>query len=175
MKNNSRSKVLFLAQAGVIAALYVVLTYFINAFNLASGAIQVRISEMLCILPFFTPAAVPGLTIGCLISNLITGGLIWDVIFGTMATLLGAVGSYLLRKHKFLVTLPPVIANAIIVPFILFYGYGFQSAWIIKGVDLSIPFYVATVGAGEIISVCILGSILLQALLPFRKQIFGQE
>ena len=94
-------KVLFLTQAAVIAAIYVVLTIFISAFNLASGAIQVRISEALTILPFFTPAAIPGLAIGCLLSNLLTGVAVYDVVFGSLATLLGAVGTYLLRKHKF--------------------------------------------------------------------------
>ena len=97
-------KVLFLTQAAVIAAIYVVLTIFISAFNLASGAIQVRISEALTILPFFTPAAIPGLAIGCLLSNLLTGAAVYDVVFGSLATLLGAVGTYLLRKHKFLST-----------------------------------------------------------------------
>ena len=92
-------KVLFLTQAAVIAAIYVVLTIFISAFNLASGAIQVRISEALTILPFFTPAAIPGLAIGCLLSNLLTGAAVYDVVFGSLATLLGAVGTYLLRKH----------------------------------------------------------------------------
>ena len=106
-------KVLFLTQAAVIAAIYVVLTIFISAFNLASGAIQVRISEALTILPFFTPAAIPGLAIGCLLSNLLTGAAVYDVVFGSLATLLGAVGTYLLRKHKFLCTLPPVIANMV--------------------------------------------------------------
>ena len=96
-------KVLFLTQAAVIAAIYVVLTIFISAFNLASGAIQVRISEALTILPFFTPAAIPGLAIGCLLSNLLTGAAVYDVVFGSLATLLGAVGTYLLRKHKFFV------------------------------------------------------------------------
>ena len=72
-------KVLFLTQAAVIAAIYVVLTIFISAFNLASGAIQVRISEALTILPFFTPAAIPGLAIGCLLSNLLTGAAVYDV------------------------------------------------------------------------------------------------
>ena len=108
-------KVLFLTQAAVIAAIYVVLTIFISAFNLASGAIQVRISEALTILPFFTPAAIPGLAIGCLLSNLLTGAAVYDVVFGSLATLLGAVGTYLLRKHKFLCTLPPVIANSICI------------------------------------------------------------
>ena len=131
-------KVLFLTQAAVIAAIYVVLTIFISAFNLASGAIQVRISAALTILPFFTPAAIPGLAIGCLLSNLLTGAAVYDVVFGSLATLLGAVGTYLLRKHKFLCTLPPVIANMVIIPFVLRYGYGL--AMEVGGHDLAIPF-----------------------------------
>lgn len=131
-------KVLFLTQAAVIAAIYVVLTIFISAFNLASGAIQVRISEALTILPFFTPAAIPGLAIGCLLSNLLTGAAVYDVVFGSLATLLGAVGTYLLRKHKFLCTLPPVIANMVIIPFVLRYGYGL--AMEVGGHDVAIPF-----------------------------------
>ena len=93
-------KVLFVVQAALIAAIYVVLTYFISAFNLASGAIQVRISEALTVLPYFTPAAIPGLAIGCFLSNLLTGCLPMDVLFGSLATLIGAIGSYLLRKNK---------------------------------------------------------------------------
>lgn len=173
MENKStKSKVLFMAQAGVIAAIYVVLTIFINAFNLASGAIQVRISEMLCVLPYFTPAAIPGLAIGCLLSNIFTGCAIWDIIFGTLATLVGAVFSYKLRKHKFLVTLPPVISNMLIIPFVLYYAYGLNLAWVVGNIDLSIPFYMVTVGVGEVISVCILGSIFIKALEPFKNHIF---
>jgi len=173
--NDNRAKVLFLAQAGVIAALYVVLTIFINAFNLASGAIQVRISEALCILAIFTPAAVPGLAIGCLLSNIFTGCILWDIIFGTCATLVGAFFSYKLRSHKFLATLPPVVANMIVVPFVLYYGYGLSAAWIVGGVDLSIPFYMVTVGAGEVISVCVLGTLLRKALEPVSKYIFKAD
>ena len=79
------SKVQFIVHAAMIAAIYVVLTYFISAFNLASGAIQVRISEALTILPYFTPAAIPGLFVGCLLANLLTGAAIYDVIFGARA------------------------------------------------------------------------------------------
>ena len=156
-------KVLFVAQAALIAAIYVVLTYFISAFHLASGAIQVRISEALTILPYFTPAAIPGLTIGCLLSNLLTGCLPMDVLCGSIATLLGAVGSFILRKHKWLVPIPPIIANTIIVPFVLAYVYGAEG---------SIPFFMITVGMGEVISCYILGGILLKALLPYRSIIF---
>ena len=165
-------KVLFITQAAMIAAIYVVLTYFISAFNLASGAIQIRISEALTILPFFTPAAIPGLFIGCLLSNILTGCLLPDIIFGSLATLLGALGSYALRNHRFLVTLPPVLANMAIVPFVLRYAYGLQV--VVHGIDLSIPFYMLTVGVGEVISCCILGSLLIKALLPYQHIVFSK-
>ena len=166
-------KVLFAVQAAMIAALYVVLTYITNLLGIASGSIQVRFSEALCILPFFTPAAIPGLWAGCFISNLITGGIIWDVIFGSIATLLGAVGTYLLRKHKFACTIPPVITNIIIVPLVLRYGYGFVTEY--KGVDISLIFNAVTVGIGEIISICVLGSLLLGVLSKYRHVIFKQD
>ena len=112
--------VTMITQGAIIAALYVVLTMLANAMGLANYAIQVRFSEALCILPFFTVAAIPGLTVGCLISNMLTGALVWDVLFGSLATLLGAIGTYLLRKNKVLMMLPPVIANAVIVPFVFY-------------------------------------------------------
>lgn len=163
MKNK---KALYITQAAMITALYVVLTVFINAFNLASGAIQVRISEALCILPVFTPAAIPGLFIGCLLANLVTGAMIWDIIFGSLATLLGAIGTYYLRKTRFAFTLPPVIANMIVIPPVLMLAYHVPDAW---------WFLVITVGLGEVISVCILGFILKKALWNFRYQIFRIE
>ena len=162
-------KVLFAVQAAMIAALYVVLTYITNLLGLASGTIQVRFSEALCI----TPAAIPGLFIGCLISNLITGGIIWDIIFGSIATLLGALGTYFLRKKKFVYTLPPVIANIIIVPLVLRYGYGLTTIY--KGVDISLLFNAVTVGIGEIISICVLGSLLKGILSKYRNVIFKQD
>ena len=166
--------VTFMVQAAIIAALYVVLTFVANALGLASHTIQVRFSEALCILPFFTPAAIPGLWIGCLIANLATGAVIWDIIFGSIATLLGAIGTYLLRRHKFLCTLPPVIANMIIVPFILVYGYGIPRVYL-KNVDVTIIFNAMTVGIGEVISVCVLGSILLNVFNKYKDTIFRQN
>ena len=156
-------KVLFVVQAALIAAIYVVLTYFISAFHLASGAIQVRISEALTVLPFFTPAAIPGLAVGCFLSNLLTGCLPMDVLFGSLATLIGAVGSYLLRRCKWLVPLPPVLSNIIIVPYVLANVYGAEG---------SIPFFMITVGIGEVISCYVLGMILMNALLPYRNVLF---
>ena len=162
MKN--RGSVFFLAQAAIIAAIYVVLTYIAAGFNLASGAIQVRFSEALTILPFFTPAAIPGLTLGCLLSNIITGCLLPDVIFGTLATFLGALGSRALRKNRFAVSVPPILANTIIIPFVLSYAYHIPGG---------IPYFMLTVGLGEVISCGVLGQILLSALLPFRERIFA--
>ena len=162
--------VTMITQAAIIAALYVVLTMVANALGLANYAIQIRFSEALCVLPFFTVAAIPGLSIGCLIANLMTGAAIWDILFGSLATFLGAVGTYWLRKNKFLMTLPPVVANVVIVPVVLRYAYGFT--WEYNGVELSIPYFAVTVGIGELISVCILGSLLLKALLPYKNVIF---
>lgn len=156
-------KVLFIVQAAMIAAVYVVLTYFISAFHLASGAVQVRISEALTILPVFTPAAIPGLFIGCLFSNLLTGCHIIDVICGSLATLLGAIGTYFLRKHQWLAPVPPIFANTLIVPFVLSYVYSVEQA---------IPFLMLTVGIGEVISCYVFGMILLQALNKYRNVIF---
>ena len=106
--------VLFLVQAAMIAAIYVALTFVSSSLGLASGTIQVRISEALCVLPVFTTAAVPGLWLGCFLANLLTGCMLVDVICGSIATLIGAVGTYLLRNHKLACTIPPVLANMII-------------------------------------------------------------
>lgn len=170
-EKKSMSPVLYLTQAAVIAAIYVVLTMFIAAFNLANGMIQVRISEALTVLPFFTPAAVPGVVIGCLLSNIFTGCALPDIIFGTLATLIAALCSRMLKKHEFLVTLPPVISNAVIIPFVLKYAYGMS--WEFKGVDYSIPFFALTVGVGEIISCCVLGTVLIKALKPVAHTVFS--
>lgn len=163
MKNK---KALFITQAAMIAAIYVVLTYFINAFELASGAVQIRISEALTILPVFTPAAIPGVFLGCLLSNLLTGCIVWDVVFGSLASLIGAVGTYLLRKHKYLAPIPPIAANTLIVPFVLSYGYGIPG---------SIPFFMLTVGIGEVISCYVLGVLLMTVLGKYRNVIFKQD
>ena len=162
--------VTIMTQAAIIAAIYVVLTMIANMLGVANYAIQVRFSEALCILPYFTIAAVPGLALGCFIANVLTGTMIWDVLFGSLATLIGAVGTYLLRKHKFLMMLPPVIANVVIIPFVLRYGYGIT--WELNGVDWAIPHFAITIGIGELISVCALGGVLLNALLPYKNVIF---
>ena len=147
----NRNKTLKLANAGMIAALYVVLTVLAAQFNLANGAIQVRFSEALTILPVFTAAAVLGLTVGCVLANLLTGCATWDVVFGSFATLLGAIGTRMLRKQPLLAWIPPVVSNAVIVPIVLMKVYGVPDAW---------WFLVLTVGAGELISCGLLGLLL---------------
>lgn len=162
MKEKKTINVLFMAQAAMIAAIYVVLTLVFAPFSY--GEVQVRISEALTVLPVFTPAAIPGLFIGCLISNILGGCIVPDIIFGSLATLIGAFFTYMLRnQNKFLAPLPPIIANTLIVPFVLRYGYQ---------VPLSIPFMMLTVGIGEVISCGVLGMILYTALNKYRHTIF---
>ena len=162
MKNK---KALFITQAAVIAALYVVLVVIFNYISF--GPIQFRVAEALTILPYFTPAAIPGLFIGCILANVIGGAVIWDIIFGSIATLIGAVFTSLLRKKsKFLAPLPPVLANTIIVPWVLKYAYGAEEmVW----------FMAVTVGIGEILACYVLGMILLFALNKVRRQVFGED
>lgn len=166
----ARIHALFMAQAAMIAALYIVLTFIANAFGLANYAVQVRFSEALTVLPYFTPAAIPGLFIGCLLSNILTGCALPDIVFGSLATLLGALGTYALRKWKWCAPVCPILANTVIVPLILVYGYGL----LIEGMSLiqCLGFYCLTVGAGEVISCGILGMILLTALEKYKGNIF---
>ncbi len=162
MKSKKTFNVLFLAQAAMIAAIYVVFTVVFAAFSF--GEVQVRIAEALTILPVFTPAAIPGLFIGCLIGNILGGSILPDIIIGSIATLIGAVFTYKLRnQNKYLAPLPPIISNTILVPFILRYGYQ---------VPLPIPFMMLTVGIGEIISCGILGMIVYTALNKYKHTIF---
>lgn len=149
-----------LAKAAIIAALYVALTFISALFGLASGAIQIRISEVLTVLPLFTPAAIPGLTIGCMLSNLLTGCALWDVVFGTLATFLGAIGTHLLKQNKYLGVIPPIFFNTLIIPFVLRWVYG---------ADEVLPYLFLTVGIGEIISCGILGVIFLKYLEKHNK------
>ncbi len=150
-KNKTRG----IAIAAVIASLYVVLTYISSAFGLSNGAVQIRLSEALTILPVFSPYAIPGLFAGCLISNILTGCAIWDIIFGSLATLLGAFFTYLLRKNKYLPILPPIALNTIVIPLVLMYAYSLEGSYI---------YFVFTVFAGELISCGILGFLLRKSL-----------
>ncbi len=144
-------KTRMLTQAALIASLYVVLTLAANLFGLASGAIQLRLSEALTVLPAFTFSAVPGLFVGCIVANLITGAAIWDVVFGSIATLLGALGTYYLGKKKYLAPIFPILANTAIIPIVLKTVYGLGDA---------IWYLCLTVGIGEVLSCGVLGTVL---------------
>lgn len=151
----SKKKVRGIATGAIIATMYVVLTYITNALGLANGAIQVRFSEALTILPVFTPYAIPGVFIGCLISNILTGCVVTDIIFGSLATLIGGIGTYLLRKHPIIATIPPILANTLIIPFVLVYAYHLEGAmW----------YFFLTIFIGELISCGILGTLLHKSL-----------
>lgn len=155
-------KVLLLTQAAMIAALYIVLTLIAFMLGLDKYAVQLRFSEALTILPFFTPAAIPGLFVGCFLSNILTGCALPDIVFGSLATLIGAVGTYHLKNHKWLAPIPPIAANAIIIPFVLLYAYGIKPLW----------FSFLTVTAGEIISCGILGMLLLFTIQKYMGRFF---
>ena len=162
MRNTkARNTLVYITEASAIAALYTVITIAIGP--LGSAAIQCRIPEAMCILAIFTPAAIPGLTIGCLISNIATGCLWQDILFGTLATLIGTIGARLLRRIWWLTPLPTVVANTLIIPFVLAYAYH---------VEDGIPFLMLTVGIGEVISAYVLGIALYFALRKNARYIF---
>lgn len=166
MKTSTHRSVRYLTYAALIAAMYVILTYLSSLVGLSGqSAIQCRFSEALCVLPYFTSAAIPGVTIGCLLANILTAAALPDVIFGTLATLLGAVGTWLLRKWKYLAPVPPILANTLIVPFVIRFAY--------TDVEESLPFLFATVFAGEVISCGMLGLLLLLALE--KRRIFRDQ
>lgn len=159
-----RKGIIFMTQAAAIAAIYVVLTFVFAPISF--GEVQVRISEALCILPIFTPAAIPGLYIGCFLGNLLSGASVFDVIFGSLATLIGALGTYYLRHKKPVeAAIPPILSNAFIIPFILRYAYQ---------VTLPIWTMILSVGAGEVLSVAGLGLLLYAVLEPNKKVVFRQ-
>lgn len=152
----------YMTQAAMIAAIYVVLVFVFAPISF--GPVQIRVAEALTILPFFTPAAVPGVFIGCLIGNLLSPGMIvLDIVFGSLATLLAGIISYKLRANKYLVPLPPIIVNMIVVPFVLKYGYGLPMPLVLSAL---------AVGAGQVVSCYGLGFVLIQVLEKYKNQIF---
>ena len=167
-----------ITQAGLIGACYVAITMVFAPIGF--GEIQFRISEALTILPFFTSAAIPGLFLGCILGNILGGAVLPDVIFGSLATLIGAVGTYYIgqsvkknlregEKPKIpeiaIATLPPIIANGLIIPFVLKYAYGSP---------MPIPLMMITVGIGEVISCGILGTLLGKVFSEHASEIFNQ-
>ena len=170
----SDKRIRYLTQGVVIAAIYVVLCQIFAPISFRD--VQVRIAEGLTILPYFTPAAIPGLFIGCLLGNLLGGAIPVDVIFGSLATLIGALGTWAIgnwiRRHqrsnasKYLLPIPPIVANTVIIPLILYYGYG---------INIPIPIQMATVGLGEVLSCGVIGMIFQFALEKAGSRIFHPQ
>ncbi len=170
----SDKRIRYLTQGAVIAAIYVVLCQIFAPISFRD--VQVRIAEGLTILPYFTPAAIPGLFIGCLLGNLLGGAIPVDVIFGSLATLIGALGTWAIgnwiRRHqrsnasKYWLPIPPIVANTVIIPLILYYGYG---------INIPIPIQMATVGLGEVLSCGVIGMIFQFALEKAGSRIFHPQ
>lgn len=157
---------------GVTAGLYVLLTLVSFAFGLASGAVQLRLSEALCILPAFTPAAIPGLFAGCILANIITGCALPDIVFGSLATLLGAIGTGALRKYvlkdarnfsgTLLSLLPPILLNTLTVTALQVFVYGIKAGWILIALS---------VFAGEFVSCGVFGWVLKRYIVSNKQKL----
>lgn len=165
-KPNKKFTVRDLSQGAIIAAVYAILT--ISLAPISSGLIQCRVAEAMCVLPFFTFSAVPGLFIGCLIANLLTGAPIYDVLFGSLATLLAAYITFKMRNRvpKYLAPLPSVVVNALVVGWLLTYVY-----------QVGVGFWVAAgyVALGQAIACFALGLPLMSLLERFRGKLFDTE
>ena len=159
----NKKHIRLLCEAALIAAIYVILTYLCAAVGMSSGAIQLRLSEALCVLAIFTPAAVPGVALGCFMANLLTGCALWDIVFGSLASLAGMLGCRALKKHPYLAPVPYALANMIVIPFVVKLVYGVPEA---------LPFLFLTVGIGEIISVFGFGIPLYLVLKKNKNTIF---
>ena len=164
--NQNRFNAKYIALSAIIAAMYAALT--IVFAPISYGAVQVRISEALTILPLFTPAAIPGLFVGCLLANILGGAIIWDIIFGSIATLIGAALGYLLRFNRWLVPIPAIVSNSVIIPLILKYGYS---------IDMSLGLLIVYIAIGEIIGCYLLGELLATGILKRKgiKDLFARD
>ncbi len=150
----------YITASAVIAALYVVLSVVSGLFGLSAGVFQLRLSEVLTVLPFLTPAAVPGLAIGCAVYGLISGAVVWDVVFGTAATLIAAACTHALRKKSpYLACLPPIVANTLIIPPVLAFAYGAPQ---------SLALCAMGVFLGELVACGLLGTLLLRLLVKLK-------
>ena len=154
-----------LAQGAIIAAIYALLTIFLAPIS--SGLVQCRVAEAMSVLPYFTFSAVPGLFIGCLLANLLTGAPIYDVLFGSLATLIAAYLTYALRNRvpKYLAPMPSVVVNALVV------------GWLLTSVyQVGVSFWAAAgyVAIGQAIACFALGLPLMTLLERFRGKLFGE-
>ena len=160
-------RTLWLTQSAVIAALYAVFTLILPVN--AAGTVEFRISEALTMIAALTPAAVPGLTIGCVLANILHGAALLDVIFGSLATLLAAAATYLTRKNIWVAAVWPAVFNGLIVGLLLKYVYQ---------MEMSLPLLMLSVAAGELVICYVLGIPLVKLLEKtslFRKEKKGSR
>lgn len=143
-----------LCLTAMIAAIYAALTLGLQAISF--GPVQFRVSEALTLLPILFPQAIPGLTLGCLISNLFSplGATVYDVVFGTLATLIAAILTRRIKGSVWVKALPPVLANGVIVGLVLTYAYGLNTLWL----------NMLTVAAGEAVVCYALGVPMIKLL-----------
>lgn len=155
-----RTPVRFITEAAIIGAMYAALTILIPG---GSAEIQVRVSEALTVLAFFTPAAIPGLFVGCIIANIFVGAGPYDILFGSLATLVAALLTYKMPR-KYLAPLPPVIVNAVVVAFVL--NFSIQAPLLAT---------MGFVALGELIACYGLGYPLLLLLEKQKTRLFGNK
>ncbi len=149
-------KTLFITRAALIAAFYVILGLLSKTLGLDSGIVQLRLSEALCVLPVFSAVYAFGVTVGCFVFNLFSGN-IFDIVFGTLATLIGAIFASLFKKRKYLAFIPTVISNSVIIPLVIYFGT-------MNGHGAVLPIIIMSVALGETVSCGVLGNLLLHEL-----------
>ena len=159
---DQHGKTMFIVRSAVIAALYAALT--LALYPISFGAVQFRVSEALTLLPIVMPEAIPGLFVGCLVSNLIGSATPWDIIFGSLATLIAAILTYATRRNKILAAFWPVICNTVIVGLVL-------------ALTLNLPVFLTMgeVGLGELAVVYTVGMAMLAALKRVPTKLLGGQ
>lgn len=161
-KLDQHGKTMFIVRSAVIAALYAALT--LALYPISFGAVQFRVSEALTLLPIVMPEAIPGLFVGCLVSNLIGSATPWDIIFGSLATLIAAILTYATRRNKILAAFWPVLCNTVIVGLVL-------------ALTLNLPVFLTMgeVGLGELVVVYTVGMAMLAALKRVPTKLLGGQ
>ena len=161
-KLDQHGKTMFIVRSAVIASLYAALT--LALYPISFGAVQFRVSEALTLLPIVMPEAIPGLFVGCLVSNLIGSATPWDIIFGSLATLIAAILTYATRRNKILAAFWPVLCNTVIVGLVL-----------ALTLDLPVFLTMGEVGLGELAVVYTVGMAMLAALKRVPKKLLGGQ
>ena len=169
MKKMTTQSIRNLAYGAMIAALYALTTVLLAPISY--GDTQFRVSEALTLLPMLTPAAVPGLFLGCLIANLLGSGVWYDVIFGSLTTLAAALLTRRLKDKPFLASLPPVILNGLIVGGVVYFAYEYTPGAPVSAAQLLLT--MGSVALGEAVACCVLGVILMKALRKLPDKILN--